>query len=190
MNSSAADKQAIMDSTIPPTNSLESAIVRTLPASPSGTAYTAIVRGVNNSGGIGVVQVYDLDRSVDSKLANISTRGFAQLGDDALFAGTIVLGQTSQRVIILATGPSLNIPGQMADPTLQLIDKNGTQVAANDNWRSDQEVDIIASTVAPTNDAEAAIVATLSGNRSDYTVIVRGAADTTGIAVVQVFALP
>ena len=74
------NKQAIIDTGIPPSNNLESAIVRTLPANSSG--YTAIVRGVSNGTGIGVVEAYDLDRSVDSKLANISTRGFVQTGDN------------------------------------------------------------------------------------------------------------
>ena len=186
-NQPPADKQAVIDSTVAPTNNLESALVRTLPA--NGTGYTAVVRGVGNTTGIAVVEVFDLDRTVDSRLANISTRGFVQTGDNVLFAGTIVLGQTSQRVIVRAIGPSLNVPGKMADPTLQLVDANGTQVAFNDNWRSDQEIDIIASTVAPTNDLESAIVATLSGNASNYTAIVRGANGSTGIAVVEVFAL-
>lgn len=186
-NQPAADKQAVIDSGIPPTNNLESALVRTLPA--NGTNYTAVVRGVSNSTGIAVVQVYDLDRTVDSRLANISTRGFVQTGDNVLFAGTIVLGQTSQRVIVRAIGPSLNLAGKMSDPTLELVDANGVRVAFNDNWRSDQEVDIIASTVAPANDSESAVVAWLSGNGSNYTAIVRGANNSTGIAVVEVYAL-
>ena len=186
-NQPAADKQAVIDSTIPPSNALESALVRTLPA--NGAGYTAVVRGVGNTTGIAVVEVFDLDRNANSRLANISTRGFVQTGDNVLFAGTIVLGQTSQRVIVRAIGPSLNVPGKMADPTLQLVDANGTQVAFNDNWRTNQEVDIIASTVPPSNDAESAVVATLSGNGSNYTAIVRGANGSTGVAVVEVFAL-
>ena len=82
----------------------------TLPANSSG--YTAIVRGVNNGTGIGVVEAYDLDRTVDSKLANISTRGLVQTGDDVLIAGTIVVGQTPQKVIVEALGPSLPVPGE------------------------------------------------------------------------------
>jgi uncharacterized protein YkwD len=186
-NQPAADKQAVTDSGIPPSNPQESALVRTLPA--NGAGYTAIVRGAGNTTGIAVVQVYDLDQAANSRLANISTRGFVQTGDNVLFAGTIVLGQTSQRVIIRATGPSLNIAGQMTNPTLQLVDVNGTQVAANDDWRSDQEVEIRATGVAPANDQESAIVATLSGNGTPYTAIVRGANNSTGIAVVEVFAL-
>ncbi len=115
------NKQAIIDSTIPPNDPLESAIVRTVPPG----NYTAIERGVNNGTGIGVVEAYDLDTSANSKLANISTRGLVQTGDNVLFAGTIVVGQASQKVIIRALGPSTGVPGAMADPTLELHDGNG-----------------------------------------------------------------
>ena len=177
----------IIASTVPPTNDLESAIVATLAANSAG--YTAIVRGANNGTGIGVVEVYDLDAAGDSRLANISTRGSVQTGNNVLIAGTIVLGQAAQRVIVRALGPSLTIAGNLADPTLELRDGNGAVLMANDNWRSTQEAEIIATTVAPTNDLESAIVATLPANNAAYTAIVRGANDTTGIAVVEVYAL-
>lgn len=182
------DKQAIIDSTIPPANDLESAIVATLPA--NGAGYTAVVRGFGDTTGIAVVQVYDLDSSVDSKLANISTRGLVQTGDNVLIAGTIVLGQSPQKVIIRATGPSLNIAGELFDPTLQLVNADGAELAFNDNWRTGgQEAEIIATGVPPTNDAESAIVFDLPANGANYTAIVRGANETTGIAVVEVYAL-
>ena len=151
--------QAIIDSTIPPSNDLESAIVAMLPAN---NGFTAIVRGANNTTGIGVVEVYDLDRSVDSKLANISTRGLVQTGDTILIAGKIVLGQTAQKVIVRAIGPSLNIAGKLLDPTMELRDANGGLIRANDNWRiGGQEADIIATTIPPSHDSESAIVETL-----------------------------
>jgi len=185
---SAADRQAVIDSTIPPTNDFESALVRTLPA--NGTAYTAVVRGLNNTTGIAVVQVYDLDRTVDSKLANISTRGFVQTGNDVLIAGMIVLGPGPQKVIVRAIGPSLTLPGKLMNPTLDLRDGNGTVVRSNDNWRAGgQEAEIIATTVPPTNDSESALVETLAGNGASYTAVVQGANNTTGIAVVEVYAL-
>jgi hypothetical protein len=183
-----SDQQAeIIATGIPPTNDLESAIVATLPA--NNSAYTAIVRGVNNSTGIAVVEAYDLDHTVDSKLGNIATRGLVQTGDNVLIAGTIVLGQTSQNVIILALGPSLGIPGELADPTLELRDANGGLIASNDNWRTDQEAEIIATGIPPSSDLESAIVATLPANGALYTAIVRGVNGTTGVAVVEVFAL-
>src|ERR1039457_2557624 len=115
-----SDQEAeIIATGIPPTNDLESAIVATLPA--NNSAYTATVRGVNNGTGIGVVEAYDLDRTVDSKLGNISTRGFVQTGDNVLIGGLIVLGQDPLRVIVRAIGPSLPVPGALGDPTLEQI---------------------------------------------------------------------
>jgi hypothetical protein len=77
-----------------------------------------------------------------------------------------------------------------ANPTLQLMDANGTQLALNDNWRTGgQEAEIIATTVPPTHNAESAIVYDLPGNGANYTAIVRGAGNSTGIAVVEVYAL-
>ncbi len=178
------NKQAIIDSTIPPSNPLESAIVRSVPPG----NYTAIERGVNNGTGIGVVEAYDLDTSANSKLANISTRGLVQTGDNVLFAGTIVVGQASQKVIIRALGPSTGVPGAMADPTLELHDGSGTLLETNDNWvDSPNKQAIIDSTIPPPNNAESAIVRILTpGN---YTAIVRGVNNSTGIAVVEVYAL-
>ncbi|MEY2511430.1 MAG: hypothetical protein QOE26_2193 [Verrucomicrobiota bacterium] len=186
---SSPNKQAIIDSTIPPTDDAESAIVAILPA--NNSSYTAILRGANNTTGIGVVEAYDLDRLVDSKLANISTRGFVSTGDNILFAGTIVVGKNPQNVIVRAIGPSLGLTGKMADPTLELRDGNGALIDFNDNWvDSPNKQAIINSTVAPTDNNESAIVATLPGNNSNCTALVRGVNGTTGIAVVEVYALP
>jgi hypothetical protein len=180
------NQQAIIDSTIPPKNDLESAILVTLAA--NNSRYTAIVRGVDNGTGTGVVEVYDLDTSANSKLANISTRGLVQGGDNVLIAGTIVVGQASQKVIIRALGPSVPVPGNLADPLLELHDNNGALLEANDNWvDSPNKQAIIDSTIPPTNNLESAIVRTLTP--ANYTAIVRGVNDTTGIAVVEVYAL-
>jgi hypothetical protein len=164
---------------------LESAIVATLPANSS--SYTAIVHGVNNGTGIGVVEAYDLDGTVDSKLANISTRGFVQTGDDVMIGGLIVLGQDALRVIVRAIGPSLPVSGALGDPTLELHDGNGAVIAFNDNWRTDQEAEIIATTIPPTNDLESAIVRDLAPG--SYTAIVRGVNNTTGVALVEAYGL-
>jgi CSLREA domain-containing protein len=184
----STNKQAIIDSTIPPSNDLESAIVATLEA--NNSSYTAIVRGVNDGTGIGVVEAYDLDTSTDSKLANISTRGLVQTGDNVLIAGTIVVGQAPQKVIVEALGPSLPVPGALGDPTLELRDGNGALIDMNDNWvDSPNKQAIIDSTIPPSNDFESAIVATLPAGGALYTAIVRGVNGTTGVAVVEVFAL-
>lgn len=174
---------------IPPTNDLESAIVATLPA--NGAAYTAIVRGFDNATGIGLVEAYDLDNTVDSKLANISTRGRVQTGNNVMIAGTIVTGFTTQRVIVRAIGPSLTalgVPGAISDTALELRDGDGDLIAANDNWQTDQESEIRATGIPPSNSFEAAIVLTLPTGAA-YTAIVRGPNGETGVAVVEVYGL-
>jgi len=181
----AANKQEIIDSTIPPTNDLESAILTTLAANSS--AYTAIVRGVNNTTGVGLVEAYDLDLSLDSKLANISTRGLVQAGDNVMIGGFIVVNDPL-KVIVRAIGPSLPVSGKLANPTLELHDGNGAVLESNDDWvNSPNKQAIIDSTIPPTNDLESSIVRTLPpGN---YTAIVSGVNNTTGIALVEVYAL-
>ena len=125
-----------------------------------------------------------------STLANISTRSFVQTGDNVLIGGFIVVGSNPRKVIVRAIGPSLTLPGKLENPTLELRDANGGLIRGNDDWRiGGQESEIIATTIPPTNDLESAIVATLSANNSNYTAIVRGVSNTTGIAVVEVYAL-
>jgi hypothetical protein len=93
-------------------------------------------------------------------------------------------------VIVRAIGPSLNIEGKLADPTLELRDANGDLIRADDNWRTGgQETEIMQSGLAPANDLESALIETLPANNATYTAIVRGVNNTTGIAVVEVYAL-
>jgi uncharacterized delta-60 repeat protein len=179
----ALNKQEIIDSALAPSNDFESAILTTLDPG----LYTAIVRGVNDTTGIALVEAYDLDLGADSILANISTRGLVQTDDNVLIGGIIILGTDAQEVLLRAIGPSLPLTGALADPTLELHDKNGVIIASNDNWRSDQEADIIATAIAPTNDAESAILATLTPDA--YTAIVRGKDNTTGVALVEAYQL-
>jgi len=179
----SANSAAIADSGVAPADPSEAAILISL----APGSYTAVVSGANQTTGTAVVEVYDLDGAADSKLANISTRASVQTGDSVLIGGLIVVGQSTMDVIVRAIGPSLPVPGAMADPTLELRDASGTLLAANDNWRSTQEAAIIATGVAPTRDEEAAIVATFSPG--SYTAIVRGANGTTGVAVVEVYQL-
>ena len=130
-----------------------------------------------------------MDHTVDSKLANISTRGLVQTGNNVMIAGTIVLGQGPQPVLVRAIGPSLPVPGALGDPTLELRDANGMLIRANDNWRSDQEKEIIATGIPPSNDLESALVETLPAGGAAYTAIVTGTNATTGIALVEVYCL-
>jgi hypothetical protein len=120
-------------------------------------------------------------------LANISTRGFVQTGDTVMIGGFIILGSEDQDVLIRAIGPSLPLSNTLADPVLELHDSNGTTLVANDNWRDTQEKEIQSTGNPPPNDVESAIIATLSPG--GYTAIVRGAGDTTGVALVEAYRL-
>ena len=183
------DQQAEIEATgIPPTNDLESAIVRTL----TPGSYTAILRGKGNTTGIGVVEAYDLDRAANSKLANISTRGFVETGDNVMIGGLIIgpAGGASVTVVVRAIGPSLSnfgISGALQDPTLDLVNSDGVVIRSNNDWRDSQQSQIIATGLQPSDDRESALVETLApGN---YTAIVRGVGNTTGVALVEAYHL-
>ena len=182
----SANKQAIIDSGFAPAQDKESAILTTL----APGLYTTIVRGISGTTGIALVEVYDLDRTVDSQLANISTRGLVQTDDNVMIGGVIVLGDTDTDVLVRAIGPELTavgVEGALADPILELHDKDGALITSNDDWKESQQAQIAATGLAPTDDQESAILTTLSP--ANYTAIVRGKNDTTGIALVEVYHL-
>jgi uncharacterized protein (DUF1800 family) len=182
-------QDAIIAAGLAPSNDLESVIITTITP---GT-YTAIVKGVNDVTGVGLVELYDLDPdNTPSRLANISTRGNVLTDDNVMIGGFIVRGDVSKKMIIRARGPSIflngiPIPGSLSDPMLELHDENGTLIAQNDNWRSTQEAEINATTLAPTDDREPALIAMLA--QGNYTAIVRGAHNTSGIALLEMYDL-
>jgi hypothetical protein len=182
---------AIIADGIPPTNDLESAIDATL----APGAYTAIVRGNNNTSGVALVEVYDLNQGVDSKLANLSTRAFVSTGDNIVIAGFLLSNESaSDRVIVRGIGPSL-APGSfsasavLADPTLELRDSNGTLLIANNDWQDDQAqaAELTADGLAPTNPLESGIAATLPPGL--YTALLAGLNNGTGVGLVEVYDL-
>jgi hypothetical protein len=177
----------ILDTTIPPTDDLESAIVATL----APGAYTVIVSGVGASSGIALVEVYDLNQDADSKLANLSTRALIGTGEDIVIAGFLLSDQSAlDRIIVRGIGPSLTAggtPNALADPTLELHDTNGVLLIANNDWQDSavQAAEVTAAGLAPSNHLESAIAATLSPGL--YTVLLSGMNNGTGIGVVEVY---
>jgi hypothetical protein len=125
--------------------------------------------------------------SSENHLANISTRGFVNTGQGQLIGGFIIRGGPKM-VLIRAMGPSLTASGVspvLADPRLKLF-QNNTLLAQNDNWQSNANAnEIIATTIPPKDPKEAALLIRLEpGN---YTTVVDGADNGTGIALVEVF---
>ena len=187
--------QDIQNSGHAPADARESAIIADLPPG----HYTAIVRGVNNTTGVALVEAYDLSPSPNSILGNISTRSFVQTADDVMIGGFIVQGTQPKNVIIRAIGPELSqygVPNPLADPTLELHNGTGALIGRNDNWQQtiiggiitqNQVQNIQNSGHAPADASESAIIANLPpGN---YTAIVRGVNNTTGVALVEVYDL-
>jgi hypothetical protein len=178
--------QELRDVNLAPSNDLESALLATLAP---GT-FTAIVRGNGNATGIGLVEVYDLQPSATSKLANLSTRGFVGTGQDVMIGGAIVTGPDNARVLFRALGPSLagaGIQNAITDPQLDLFDGNGVKVSSNNDWKGSQQAVITNSGLAPGNDLESAILTDLApGN---YTAVVSGVTGATGVALVEAYHL-
>ena len=177
--------QEITDTGIAPSHDDEAAIVATL----APGSYTAVMRGANNTTGIGIVEVYDLALDVPARLANISSRGFVETGDNVMIGGFIA-GNQATPVIVRAIGPSLTqvgVASALADPTLELHDSSGAMIAFNNDWRDNAEAAIAATGIPPSDNKESAIVTALApGN---YTAIVRGLNDTTGVGLVEVYHL-
>ena len=175
---------------IPPVSDLESAIVVTLPPA----AYTAIVRGnAPAPNGVALVEIYDLNQSAASKLANLSTRAFVSTGDNIVIAGFLLSDNvTLDNVIVRGLGPSLAptfFPASavLADPNLELRDSNGVLLISNNDWQDNpiQAAEIIAAGLAPTNTREAAVAATLPPGL--YTALLFGTSSGTGIGLVEVY---
>jgi hypothetical protein len=188
----SSQESEVEATTLAPKDELESAIVATL----NPGAYTAILVDKNNRPGVGLVEIYDLLPGVDSKLANLSSRGFVDTNDNVMIGGLIIGAGTSGRnakVLVRAIGPSLSsfgITGALPDPILELHDGNGALLVSNDNWKigsngSSQQAEIEATALPPTSDLESAIVSTLApGN---YTAIVRGKSNSSGVGVVEAY---
>jgi hypothetical protein len=183
-----AQRIEIQATGLAPQHPLESAMVANL----SPGAYTASVSGKSGATGVGLVEVYDVSQSSAARLANISTRGAVKTGDNVMIGG-FILGGTSNmpaRVVVRAIGPSLaqfGVSGAMADPQLTLVDANGVGIGFNENWQDNatQAEQLRALQLQPNTPAESAIVATLPpGN---YTAVMAGKADTTGIGLVEVY---
>jgi pectin methylesterase-like acyl-CoA thioesterase len=183
----STQETAIIDTGLAPSDDREAAILTTL----APGSYTAVVQGQSAANGVAVAEVYDLSESGSGELANISTRGFIDRGEEVMIAGFILAGGSGgSKVMVRGIGPSLAAAGinqPLADPTLELHDGNGVAIAFNDNWRDTQQNDIQTTGIPPTNDREAAIVASLPPG--PYTAILAGRDGGSGIGLVEVYKL-
>ena len=173
-----------------PTDDRESVIVASLQPG----AYTAILTGNGATTGVGLVEVYDSDQGAETQLANISTRGFVQTGDNVMIGGFILGGSSlNTRVAIRGIGPSLSqsgISNVLADPTLELRDSNGTLLIANDDWQDDplSASQLIFHNLALQDSRESGIFTSLPPGA--YTAILAGSSGGTGIGLIEIYNIP
>jgi hypothetical protein len=180
--------QKVTDAGLAPTNDLEAALWQVLDPG----AYTVVLQGQAGASGVGLVETYNVSSSNNANLANISTRGLVQTGDNVVIGGFIVNAGNPANILLRALGPSLSIATALSDPTLELYDESGTLIDSNDNWKlrsdgSSQEAEIKATTIPPTDDLESALLEELPVGT--YTAIVRGKDNGTGVGLVEVYNL-
>ena len=172
-----------------PTDDRESVILATLPPA----AYTVILKGVGQTSGVGLIEVYDNNQAADSDLANISTRGFVQTGDNVMIGGFVLGGSgNSTRMAVRAIGPSLasfGLNNVMADPTLELHNANGTIMVSNDDWQSDpvSAAALTANGLALPDPKESGIFTLAPPGQ--FTAVVAGKNGGVGIALVEIYNL-
>jgi hypothetical protein len=173
-----------------PTDDREAVIVATLPPA----AYTVVLKGAGNTTGVGLVEMYDDNRAVDSALANISTRGFVRTGNEVMIGGFVLGGNNlPTRIAVRALGPSLTNAGLtsvMADPTLELHNANGTIMISNDDWQSDatMSAQLTANGLGLPDPKECGIFTSLAPP-GQFTAIVAGKNGGIGIALVEIYNL-
>lgn len=171
-----------------PNEENEAALVQTL----APGVYTAGVTAQNGAGGVGLLEIYDVDSAAKSHLVNISSRGYVGEADDVMIGGFIVGGSTGfTRLMVRGVGPSLAdaaIAEPLANPALAVRDSNGELVAANDDWRADQATEIEATALAPSADAEAASILSLAPGA--YTTTLQDNGGAVGVGVLEVYRLP
>jgi hypothetical protein len=185
-DNTAADQTILKDAMLAPTDPAESALVAHLDPG----AYTAIVRGVDSTAGVALVEAYDLDNgATDSKLGNISTRGLVGTGENVIIGGFILGGGGGGfgQVIVRGIGSSLaefGLTDVLADPTLDVFDAEGNLVASNDDWMDDPNMQTVEDRgLAPNDPKESAIYEVLPIGA--YTAILSGVGDTTGLGLVE-----
>ncbi len=163
--------------------------------------YTVHLSDVNNAGGVGIVEAYDVATGEPLKLVNISTRGVVGTDGDIMIAGFVIQGSVPQKVLIRGVGPELShlgVSGALADPTITIFEAiagGSREIAFNDDWAVGNDPVVVAATANAVSafaltdySRDASLVVSLEPGT--YTVHLAGANRTTGIALIEVYAVP
>jgi hypothetical protein len=176
-----------------PPASLDAAVVTSLQPG----SYTAQVTGANGGTGVVLLEAYDADTAASptARFVNVSSRGFAGSGPNALIIGFVVTGATSKTVLIRGVGPTLaafSVAGAMANPQLTVFDSNQNILGANVGWGGTAALQAAFNAVSafplPTSSKDSAILVTLPPGA--YTAQVNGAGGSDGIVLLEVYEMP
>jgi len=159
--------------------------------------YTVQIAGAAGASGIALAELYDTAAANGARLTNLSVRSQVGTGDRILIVGFTIAGTGRKKILVRGIGPGLasfGVGGTLADPQLTLL-ADTTPLAANDNWGSVATSPALASAMAQAGaftladgSKDAALVTTLPAG--GYTVQLSGVADTTGVALVELYELP
>jgi hypothetical protein len=171
-----------------PGNELEPALAVNLPMG----AYTAVVRGKNNTQGIALIEIYDVSRGNGSKLSHLSTRAMVGGAENVLVSRISLAGSSPLKVVARVLGPSLTrygVANPLVNPRMSFYNANGTLLHTSSNWTENpvQANQVRASGYAPTDPREPALMMTLPAGV--YTAVVTGENNTAGVALLDAFAL-
>jgi hypothetical protein len=187
-------QREIAASGLAPTDPRESAQLRdffSTTSDGSSEAVTAIMSGKSGGTGQGLLELYDLEGD-KGRLANISTRSLVGTDNNVMIGGFIVAGGADgqgSRVLIRGMGPSIAgiaLTDRLADPTIELRDRNGSLLASNDDWKSNQS-EIAATGIPPPDDRESALVADVAAD--NFTAVLRGKNNTSGVGLIEIYHL-
>jgi hypothetical protein len=170
-----------------PANDLESAVYLNLVAG----NYSAILTGVSQTAGIGLIEMYDLDGGSPSSFINLSGRANVGVGNNVAITGIVITGSGTRPVVIRGLGkslvPPLALTQVLADPYLTLYNSSNQAIKTNNDWAETQQFQISSSGLAPSYTKEAAIYAALAPGT--YTAALSGVANGTGIGSIEVYAV-
>ena len=189
----SADRLELEQLGLAPTSDNEAALIATVPSKESGiTNYAAVMRSADGTPGVGIVEVFDIDFAPGSTLRNVSTLGAVGTETNVLIAGFIVRGnEGTRRLLVRGVGPSLanhGISNTLPNPTLKVVNAQGTTLGTNDDWQSDSAAaaEIMGYNLQPQDPREAAVLVTVGSG--EYTATLAGTGDVpTGTGIVEVF---
>jgi hypothetical protein len=176
-----------------PAASLDAALTTVLAAG----SYTAVVTGTNNGTGSVLLEAYDADTGAtpSARFTNISARGTAGSGANALSLGFAISGTVTKTLLIRGVGPTLSafgVTGTLATPQLTVYDSTQTPIAFNAGWTGSAALTAAFNAVGafglPPTSTDAALLITLSPGT--YSAQVSSTSAASGVALLEMYEIP